>query len=189
MRIARDGARVALAPQALERIKACRALLERKIAQKEIMYGVNTGIGELVNVVLDDDQTRDFQKYLIYNHAAGIGEPAPIESVRAAMAARINVHAHGNSGCRPEITLTLLEMLNRGVTPYVCQKGSVGACGDLAPMSQIALLLMGEGQAYYQGALLPGDKALAKAGIPVPGLMARDGLFRTLAKRQMLVTA
>lgn len=176
VRIARDGARVALAPQALERIKACRALLERKIAQKEIMYGVNTGIGELVNVVLDDDQTRDFQKYLIYNHAAGIGEPAPIESVRAAMAARINVHAHGNSGCRPEITLTLLEMLNRGVTPYVCQKGSVGACGDLAPMSQIALLLMGEGQAYYQGALLPGDKALAKAGIPVPGLMARDGL-------------
>lgn len=176
VKIARDGEKVQLAPQALERIKACRALLERKIEQKEIMYGVNTGIGELVNVVLDDDQTRDFQKYLIYNHAAGIGEPAPIETVRAAMAGRINVHAHGNSGCRPEITLTLIEMLNKGVTPVVCQKGSVGACGDLAPMSQIALLLMGEGHAYYQGEMLPGEKAMAKAEIPVPGLMARDGL-------------
>ncbi len=176
VRIARDGEKVQLAPQALERIKACRALLERKIEQKEIMYGVNTGIGELVNVVLDDDQTRDFQRYLIYNHAAGIGEPAPVEYVRAAMAGRINVHAHGHSGCRPEITLTLVEMLNKGVTPYVCQKGSVGACGDLAPMSQIALLLMGEGQAWYQGELLPGAAALAKASIPVPGLEARDGL-------------
>jgi histidine ammonia-lyase len=127
-------------------------------------------------VILDDDQTKDFQKYLIYNHAAGIGEPAPVASVRAAMAARANVHAHGNSGCRPEITLTLVEMLNRGVTPHVCQKGSVGACGDLAPMSQIALLLMGEGQAYYRDELLPGAEALARAGIPVPGLQARDGL-------------
>lgn len=175
-RIARDGEPVALAPQALDRIKACRALLERKIEQKEIMYGVNTGIGELVNVVLDEDQTRDFQKYLVYNHAAGIGEPAPIEYVRGAMAGRINVHAHGHSGCRPEITLTLLDMLNKGVTPYVCQKGSVGACGDLAPMSQIALLLMGEGQAYYKGELLNGAEALKRAGIPVPGLHARDGL-------------
>jgi len=176
VRIARAGEQVQLAPQALERIKVCRALLERKIAQKEIMYGVNTGIGELVNVVLDESQTREFQKYLIYNHAAGIGEPAPLEYVRGAMAARINVHAHGNSGCRPEITLTLVEMLNKGVTPYVCQKGSVGACGDLAPMSQIALLMMGEGRAYYRGELLPGDQAFAKAGIPVPGLHARDGL-------------
>ncbi len=140
------------------------------------MYGVNTGIGELVNVVLDEDQTRDFQKYLIYNHAAGIGDPAPIEYVRGAMAGRINVHAHGHSACRPEITLTLVEMLNKGVTPYVCQKGSVGACGDLAPMAQLALLLMGEGQAYYQDELLPGDEAMARAGIPVPGLHARDGL-------------
>jgi histidine ammonia-lyase len=86
------------------------------------------------------------------------------------------VHAHGNSGCRPEITLTLLEMLNRGVTPHVCQKGSVGACGDLSPMSQIALLMMGEGQAYYKGELLDGKVALEGAGIPIPGLLARDGL-------------
>jgi histidine ammonia-lyase len=176
VRIARHGEKVDLDPQALERIKACRALLERKIVAKEIMYGVNTGIGELVNVVLGPDQIEQFQRYLIYNHSAGIGDPAPLEYVRGAMTGRINVHAHGNSGCRPEITLTLVEMLNRGVTPFVCQKGSVGACGDLAPMSQIALLMMGEGQAYYQGELLPGKVALDRAGIPVPGLQARDGL-------------
>ncbi|MGD9547950.1 MAG: histidine ammonia-lyase [Candidatus Krumholzibacteriia bacterium] len=175
-RIARQGEKVELAPRALERIRACRHLLERKIQAGEIMYGVNTGIGEFSEIALNEEQVRDFQKYLIYNHAAGIGDPAPIDYVRGAMAGRINVHAHGHSGCRPEITLTLVEMLNRGVTPYVCQKGSVGACGDLAPMSQIALLLLGEGQAWYRGELLPGAEALGRAGIPVPGLKARDGL-------------
>ncbi|MGE5124168.1 MAG: HAL/PAL/TAL family ammonia-lyase [Acidobacteriaceae bacterium] len=176
MRIARQGERVELHPQALERIKACRTMLEAKIAAHEIMYGVNTGIGEFSERVLNDEQVQQFQKYLIYNHAAGIGEPCPIEHVRGAMASRVNVHAHGNSGCRPEITLTLVEMLNKAVTPVVCQKGSVGACGDLAPMSQLALLLMGEGEAFYQGERLPGAVALQRAGIPVPGLQARDGL-------------
>jgi len=176
VKIARHGERVELAPAALERIKTCRAMLEEKLAAHEIMYGTNTGIGEFSEIVLDDDQVAQFQKYLIYNHSAGIGDPAPIEYVRGAMAGRVNVHAHGNSGCRPDITLTLIAMLNEGVTPFVCQKGSVGACGDLAPMSQVALLLMGEGKAYYQGELLPGDEALRRAGIAVPGLQARDGL-------------
>lgn len=176
VRVARHGEKVELDPAALERIKICRAMLEEKVKAREIMYGVNTGIGEFSEVVLDDEQVKQFQRYLIYNHAAGIGDPAPVEYVRAAMLGRINVHAHGNSGCRPEITQTLIDMLNKGVTPVVCQKGSVGACGDLAPMSQIALLLMGEGEAYYQGEKLPGAKALEKAGIPVPGLKARDGL-------------
>jgi histidine ammonia-lyase len=176
VRIARFNEKAELHPSALERIKTCRAMLEKKIIAHEIMYGVNTGIGEFSEVVLNDDQVKEFQKYLIYNHSAGIGDPAPIEYVRGAIAGRINVHAHGNSGCRPEITLTLLEMLNKGVTPVVCQKGSVGACGDLAPMSQAALLLMGEGEAFYKGERLPGKTAFEKAGIAVPGLQARDGL-------------
>lgn len=174
--VARRGEKVELDSGALERIKTCRAFIEERIDAHEIMYGVNTGIGEFSEVVLDDDQVRDFQKYLIYNHAAGIGEPAPEEHIRAAMLLRANVHAHGNSACRPEITETLVAMLNRGVTPVVCEKGSVGACGDLAPMSQIALLMMGEGEAFYQGRRLPGAKALEMAGIPAPGLKARDGL-------------
>lgn len=176
VRIAREGEKVELHPDALERIKACREMLEEKIRAHEIMYGINTGIGEFSEVVLTDEQVMQFQRYLIYNHAAGIGEPVPIEQVRAALASRINVHAHGNSGCRPEITLTMVEMLNRGVTPVVCQKGSVGACGDLAPMAQMALLLMGEGEAWYQGERLPGKVAMERAGIPVPDLQARDGL-------------
>jgi histidine ammonia-lyase len=176
VRIARNGEKVELHPEAVGRIKTCRAMLEEKLKAHEIMYGTNTGIGEFSEIVLNDEQVLQFQRYLIYNHAAGIGDPAPIEYVRAAMAGRINVHAHGNSGCRLEITQTLVDMLNKGVTPVVCQKGSVGACGDLAPMSQIALLLMGEGEAFYQGERMPGLQALEKAGIPVPGLQARDGL-------------
>jgi histidine ammonia-lyase len=176
VRVARDSEKVQLAPEALDRIRKCRAMLDKKVEAHEIMYGVNTGIGEFSEVVLNDEQVKQFQRYLIYNHAAGIGKPAPIEHVRAAMLSRINVHANGHSGCRPEITGTYEEMLNRGVTPVVCEKGSVGACGDLSPMSQLALSLMGEGEAFYQGERMPTKKALEKVGIPIPGLMARDGL-------------
>lgn len=176
VRVARHGAQVELSSSALERIKACRTMLDRKIEARETMYGVNTGIGELAHVVLDDEQVQQFQRYLIYNHAAGIGKPCPIEHVRAAMLSRVRVHSQGYSGCRPEITQTYVAMLNRGVTPVVCEKGSVGACGDLAPMSQIALSLMGEGEAFYQGERMATSVAMEKAGIPVPGLKARDGL-------------
>ena len=176
VRIARDGEKVELDPAALERIKICRAMLEEKIAAREIMYGTNTGIGEFSEIVLDDDQVQQFQRFLVYNHAAGIGEPAPIEVVRAAIAARINVHAHGNSGNRPQITQTLVELLNKGVTPLMSSKGSVGASGDLAPMAQMALVLMGEGESFYEGERMPSSDALAKAGITPPGLEARDGL-------------
>jgi histidine ammonia-lyase len=176
VRIARYNEKVELHSDSLERIKVCRAMLEEKLRAREIMYGTNTGIGEFSEIVLNDEQVKDFQKYLIYNHSAGIGDPAPVEYVRGAIAGRINVHAHGNSACRPEITLTLVEMLNKGVTPVVCQKGSVGACGDLAPMSQVALLMMGEGEAFYNGERLSGKAAFEKAGIKVPGLQARDGL-------------
>jgi histidine ammonia-lyase len=176
VQIARHKEKVEISNDALQRIKSCRAMLEEKIQAHEIMYGVNTGIGEFSEVVLNDNQVKEFQKYLIYNHSAGIGEPMPIEHVRGAMAGRINVHAHGNSGCRPDITLTLIEMLNKDCIPVVCEKGSVGACGDLAPMSQIALLMMGEGEAFYKGERLPGNIAFEKAGIKVPGLEARDGL-------------
>lgn len=174
--IARDNEKVELAPEALNRIKVCRAMLEEKLANNEIMYGTNTGIGEFSEKILNDAQVKEFQKFLIYNHAAGIGEPLPIPFVRAALAGRVNVHAHGNSGCRPEITLTFVEMLNKGVTPVVCAKGSVGASGDLAPMAQAALLLMGEGEAFYDGERLKGSEAMRRAGIQIPGLQARDGL-------------
>ncbi len=176
VRVAREGEKIELAPDAVDRLKKCRAMLDKKVEAREIMYGVNTGIGEFSEVVLTDEQVKQFQRYLIYNHAAGIGKPAPVDHVRAAMLGRINVHANGHSGCRPEITQTYVEMLNRGVTPVVCQKGSVGASGDLAPMAQIAELLMGEGEAWFEGERLPAAVAMQRAGITPPGLQARDGL-------------
>jgi len=176
VKVARGNEKVGLDPDAGERMKVCRAMLEKKIEAREIMYGVNTGIGEFSEVVLTPEQVQQFQKYLIYNHSAGIGRPAPIEHVRAAMVSRTNVHARGHSGCRPLITQTLVEMLNRGVTPLVCEKGSVGACGDLAPMSQIALTVMGEGEAFYGGERMPAAQALRRAGIEPVTLEARDGL-------------
>jgi histidine ammonia-lyase len=176
VQVARHGKKVELHADAQAAIRKCRGLLERKIKQGEVMYGVNTGIGELASVALTPEQVQQFQKFLIYNHAAGIGDPAPIEHVRAAMVARINVHAHGHSGCRLLITQTLADMLNKGVTPVVCEKGSVGACGDLCSMSQIALAMMGEGEAFYRGGRYPAGEALAKAGIAPVLLEARDGL-------------
>jgi len=174
--VARFGEKVELHSDVKARVDHCRGFLEKRIEAREIMYGVNTGIGEFSEVVLNDEQVQDFQKYLIYNHAAGIGEPCPIEHVRAAILGRINLMAKGYSGCRFVIPATLVKMLNEGVTPVVCTKGSVGACGDLAPMAQAMLLLMGKGEAFYRGKRMPGDAALAAAGIEVPGLQARDGL-------------
>lgn len=176
IKVARHKEKVKLHENSIKKILKCRSMLEKKINSKEIMYGVNTGIGEFSEIVLDNKKLKEFQKYLVYNHAAGIGDPAPLEYVRGAILARVNVHAHGNSGCRLEITKTLVEMLNKDVTPFVCQKGSVGACGDLAPMSQIALLMMGEGEAYYKNKLINGKEAMKQANIQIPGLEARDGL-------------
>ena len=175
-RVARHGEPVELSADALGRIRTCRAMLDRKVLAHETMYGVNTGIGELAEVALTDEQVQQFQRYLIYNHAAGIGEPSPVEHVRAAMLSRVAVHTRGYSGCRPEIPLTYVAMLNKGLTPIACEKGSVGACGDLAPMSQVALSLMGEGECFYKGQRMATRAAMEQAGIPVPGLHARDGL-------------
>jgi histidine ammonia-lyase len=176
VRVARDGAPVTLAPEARKRIEKCRALLEDKIQKNEIMYGVNTGIGELASVVLTQEQVEQYQRYLIYSHAAGYGKPMPGEVVRAAILSRVNCHCHGHSGLRPVVTDTLIELLNKGVTPVMCEKGSVGACGDLSPMAQMALVPMGEGEAFYKGERLPGAEALKRAGIAPIVLHARDGL-------------
>jgi len=174
--VARRRDSVALAPEAKKRIEKCRALLEEKIQKQEIMYGVNTGIGELANVVLSQDQVEHYQRYLIYSHAAGYGKPMPEEIVRAAILSRINCHCHGHSGLRLVVTETLVDLLNKGVTPVMCEKGSVGACGDLSPMAQMALVPMGEGEAFYRGERLPGAEALKRAGITPVVLHARDGL-------------
>ena len=174
--VARHRDKIELHPEAVQRINRCRELLEHKIQAREIMYGVNTGIGELSEVVLTPEQAEKYQKYLLYSHAAGCGEPMSEENVRAAMLSRLNTHCWGHSGIRSEIVNTQVEMLNRGVTPVVCQKGSVGACGDLSPMAQVAITFMGEGEVFYQGKRMPATEAMAKAGIPTIVFRERDGL-------------
>jgi histidine ammonia-lyase len=176
VRIARGGEKVELDKDAVTRINKCRALLESKIKTGEIMYGVNTGIGELSEVVLTPEQVEKYQKFLIYSHAAGCGEPVAEEDARAAMLSRLNTLCWGHSGIRLEVVQTMVEMLNRGVNPVMCQKGSVGACGDLSPMAQMALVLMGEGEAFYNGKRMPGAEAMKAAGIPTIVYRERDGL-------------
>jgi histidine ammonia-lyase len=176
VRIARKGEQVALDEDAVDRINKCRDLLESKIKVREIMYGVNTGIGELSEVVLTPEQVEKYQKYLVYSHAAGCGEPTSEEDARAAMLSRVNTLCWGHSGIRLELVETMVEMLNRGVNPVMCQKGSVGACGDLSPMAQMALVLMGEGEAFFKGKRMKGDEAMKAAGIPTIVFRERDGL-------------
>jgi histidine ammonia-lyase len=174
--VARGGEQVSVSAASWERIRACRDMIQKKIDNHEVMYGVTTGIGEFSEVVLTSEQVREFQRYLVYSHAAGIGAAMPEEVVRGAMAGRINVHCHGNSAGREELTRQLVDMLNRGVTPVVAAKGSVGACGDLSPMAQVALAMMGEGEAWHEGKRLPAADALEAAGLSPIELQARDGL-------------
>jgi histidine ammonia-lyase len=176
VRVASDREMVELAPAARERINRCRQFVEDRIAARAVMYGITTGIGELSEVVLSPEQTRQFQRYLVYSHSAGCGDPLPEPVVRAAICSRINVLANGNSGIRLKVVELLVELLNRGVTPVVFDRGSVGACGDLSPMSQMALVLLGEGEAYYQGKRLSGGEALKAAGLEPIQFEARDGL-------------
>ncbi len=176
VKVARGGEKIAIRKEAADRIDRCRALLERKIAAREIMYGVNTGIGELSEVVLTPEQVGKYQRYLVYSHAAGCGEPMSEEDARAAMLSRLNTHCWGHSGIRRELVELMVEMLNRGVNPVMCQKGSVGACGDLSPMAQMALTLMGEGEAFFKGKRLPAAEALKAAGLSPIAFRERDGL-------------
>jgi histidine ammonia-lyase len=176
VRVARDNQEIKLSESAIAKMKESRAIVERLIARKEKLYGISTGIGELSNVLLTPDQLKDFQRYVVYSHAAGWGDPVALDDARATWFTRVNVLSKGYSGLRPIVVETLVEMLNKGVTPVMCQKGSVGASGDLSPLGQGALVLMGEGEAFYRGKRLNGKTAMRRAGIKTLVLEARDGL-------------
>jgi histidine ammonia-lyase len=174
--VARENAAIELAQESAEKVVQSRQIVEKLIAKRERLYGISTGIGELSNVLLSPDQLKEFQKYVIYSHAAGWGEPVAVDDARAAWLSRVNVLSKGYSGPRLVVVKTLIDMLNKGVTPVMCQKGSVGASGDLSPLGQGALVLMGEGEAFYQGERMSGKEAMEKAGIETVTFEARDGL-------------
>jgi histidine ammonia-lyase len=175
-RAARGGVSVSLAASARERMEASRRAVEAIVAESRVVYGVNTGFGKLSDVTVAPDELRELQINLVRSHACGVGPPLPAEETRAMMLLRANVLAKGFSGARVVVAETLLAMLGRGVIPFVPEKGSVGASGDLAPLAHLALCCVGEGEAFYEGKRLPAGEALKRAGVEPLRLEAKEGL-------------
>ncbi|MCC6859481.1 MAG: histidine ammonia-lyase [Bryobacterales bacterium] len=175
-RIALRRETVGLAPEAIERMVRSRTVVERLAAGDKAVYGVNTGVGQLVDVRIPPEELEQLQRNVVRSHAAGIGPPLRPEEVRAMMLIRANVLAKGLSGIRPEVAGGLCALINRGVTPVVPSQGSVGASGDLAPLAHIALVLMGEGEAEWNGARCGGAEALRLAGLEPLTLASKEGV-------------
>lgn len=174
--VAVDGEKVALSPDAIEKMQASRALIERIVDEGRVVYGVSTGFGKLANVNIPREELQELQLNLVRSHACGVGDPLPPAEVRAMMLLRANVLAVGLSGARPLVAQTILDMLNTGVYPVIPSRGSVGASGDLAPLAHLALVAIGEGEAYFEGLRMNGGEAMKKANVQPLTLHAKEGL-------------
>jgi histidine ammonia-lyase len=166
----------ALAPEARERVAEARSVIDHLVARGEVVYGVTTGFGALATSFVPPEQARELQERLLLSHAAGVGEPLPVEVVRAMLLLRANTLALGHSGCRPELIERLCDMLERGVHPVVPSQGSVGASGDLAPLAHLALPVIGHGQVELEGRVVPAPEALARVGLEPLVLEPKEGL-------------
>jgi histidine ammonia-lyase len=174
--VARDGRAVELDNDAAERMRASRGVIERAVADGRTVYGVTTGFGDLADVRIDPAQTMELQRNLVRSHAAGVGEPLPVDVVRAMLVLRANTLAVGLSGVRVELAELLCHMLNARVHPVIPSRGSVGASGDLAPLAHLALVVIGEGTAEIAGQRMRGGEALGAAGLEPMELEAKEGL-------------
>ena len=174
--VARLNRRVTVSAAGKERVARTSALIERWVKEKRVIYGITTGFGALCDVTISVNDTRRLQENILMSHAAGVGNPLSGSVVRAIMALRVHDLCMGYSGCRMETIRYLLAFLNHGVTPVVPEKGSVGASGDLAPTAHLGLVLIGKGQADYQGERLSGAAALDQIGLPPLALAAGEGL-------------
>ena len=171
-----DGAEVFLAGHAKGPIERARRFVEELVERGEVVYGINTGFGALADVSIPTGKLRELQVNLVRSHACGVGELLSERIVRAMILQRANVLAKGYSGCRLEVIETLLGMLNARVHPVIPSRGSVGASGDLAPLAHLALVVIGEGEALYQGRRMPGGEALSAVGITPIALEAKEGV-------------
>ena len=167
---------VAIAPDALDRVAASRELIEQILAAGETVYGVNTGFGKLSDVRIPRESLAELQTNLVRSHAGGVGAPLSVGEARAMLLLRANVLAKGMSGCRAAVPELLAALLNAGVSPVIPEKGSVGASGDLAPLAHLALVVIGEGEAFYKSERLVGAEALRRAGLRPLTLAAKEGL-------------
>ena len=183
---AAGGVEAVLAPEAVERMRRSREVVERLAAGDEPVYALNTGVGMLADVRIPREDLEQLQVNIVRSHAAGVGEPLAREVVRGILLIRANVLAKGLSGIRPVVAERLCDLLNRGVTPAVPSRGSVGASGDLAPLAHVALALIGEGQAEFRGEILPGAEALRRAGLEPLTLAAKEGISLINGTQAML---
>jgi len=176
VKVARENAKVVISEEVKEKVRKCRQVLEKMIEENKTIYGVNTGFGALSKIKISPSDIKQLQSNLIRSHSTGVGKPLGTDVVRATMLLRANTLAKGYSGIRLETLETLVEMLNKGVHPIIPAKGSVGASGDLAPLSHMILVLMGEGKAEYQGEVMSGKEAMEKAGIKPVQLEFKEGI-------------
>jgi len=167
---------VSLSAAARARVELSRKVVEQIVDEGRTVYGVNTGFGKLSDVHIERSKLRQLQLNLVRSHSCGVGSPLSESEARAMLLLRANVLAEGFSGCRPILVETLIAMLERGVTPVIPEKGSVGASGDLAPLAHLALTVVGEGDAFYRGEKLPGREALHRAQIEPVKLEVKEGL-------------
>lgn len=174
--VARKYRKVTLSEEAIKRINACRGYVEDIVKKGKPVYGINTGFGKFSDVTVSAEDTKTLQLNLIMSHACGVGEPFNEETVRAMMLLRVFALSHGNSGISYDTINVLVEMLNKHITPYIPSQGSLGASGDLAPLSHMALSMVGMGKSYYKGKLMDGGEALERAGIAPAVLSAKEGL-------------
>ncbi len=174
--IARNHLPVAFSSDGEERVNKTRRLIAEWIKEKKVIYGITTGIGALCDVPISEEDTRQLQNNILMSHAAGVGNPLPVDVVRATMALRVHDLGMGYSGCRMDTLRYLLRFLNDGLTPVIPEKGSVGASGDLAPTAHLGLVLIGKGEAFYGGERLAGDQALERIGLKPLILEAGEGL-------------
>jgi histidine ammonia-lyase len=177
---------VALAARARKDVEKARALVESLLKSDRIAYAVNTGVGKLSDVRIRPNQIRELQVNLVRSHSTGVGEPLSEPGTRAMMLLRANSLSKGNSGVRPIVIESLCSMLNRGVHPVIPSQGSVGASGDLAPLAHLALAVIGEGEAIYEGKRLPASDALRKSGLKPLVLEAKEAISLINGTQAML---
>ncbi len=174
--VARYNVPVIMSEREEKKVVQARETLERLVDEKKRIYGVTTGFGALGNVYISPEDMRELQANLIRSHSSGVGKPLNREVTRALMLLRANTLAKGYSGVRLETVKTLVRMINEGVHPIIPEKGSVGASGDLAPLSHMVLVMIGEGEAEYDGVILDGKEAMKNADIPSIVLDVKEGV-------------
>src|SRR5258708_16729882 len=174
--VARGAEPVSLSSAARERVERSRQVVEQIVDEGRTVYGVNTGFGKLADVHIARSGLRELQLNLVRSHSCGVGSPLSEPEARVMLLLRANVLAEGFSGCRPVLIESLIAMLERGVTPVIPEKGSVGASGDLAPLAHLALTVIGEGEAFFRGERLPGREALHRAEIEPVELEVKEGI-------------